>query len=166
MAHALVIYESMFGNTATIAVSVAAGLEEKFSVDCFEVSHAPKEIPADVEVLVVGGPTHAMGMSRPRTRTDATGMGLREWLDGLQSVPSGIVVATFTTKFRHVPGSAAGRAARHMRRMGARTVDSVNFWVTGTRGPLVAGEQERARRWGSALAHKFVRPHLLASLHG
>jgi hypothetical protein len=117
MAHALVIYESMFGNTAIIAASVAAGLEHKFSVNCLDVGSAPKEIPDDVELLVVGGPTHAMGLSRPKTRGVPGSTGLREWLDGLGTVPPGIVVATFTTKFGHMPGSAAGRAARRMRLM-------------------------------------------------
>ena len=160
---ALVVYESMFGNTETIARSVADGLADRLPVDVVPVGDAPALVGADVTLLVVGGPTHAFGLSRPATRRDAATQseggvvsgpsGLREWLsrlDGSRTVP----VVTFDTRVARprLPGSAAHAAQRRLRRMGFPTAaPPTSFWVTGTRGPLVAGEQERARRWGEEL---------------
>ena len=115
---ALVVYESMFGNTQTIADAVAGGWPHRMRVDAVEVGGAPATLDDDVTLLVVGGPTHAFGMSRPRTRQDAatqapdglvsTGTGLREWLAALRA-PAGIAAAAFDTKVSkpHLPGSAA-----------------------------------------------------------
>ncbi len=55
---ALVVYESMFGNTEQIARAVAAGLEESVDVQVAEVTDAPTEPDPDVALIVAGGPTH------------------------------------------------------------------------------------------------------------
>ena len=68
---ALVVYESMFGNTQAIADAVADGLAARVRVDAVEVGAAPTVVGDDVVLLVVGGPTHAFGMSRQATRQDA-----------------------------------------------------------------------------------------------
>jgi hypothetical protein len=66
----LVVYESMFGNTELIAHAIADGLSVGANVEAAEVNAAPKSV-CDVDLLVVGGPTHAFNMSRPSTRSDA-----------------------------------------------------------------------------------------------
>ena len=68
---ALVVFESMFGNTEKIAAAIGEGLATRMPVDVVEVGIAPLDIDADTVLLVVGGPTHAFGMSRPQTRQDA-----------------------------------------------------------------------------------------------
>ena len=68
MTRGLVVFESMFGNTQVIASSVADGLAPRMQVDLMEVGVAPTALDGDVDLLVVGGPTHAFGMSRPGTR--------------------------------------------------------------------------------------------------
>ena len=68
---ARVVYESMFGNTQAIAQAVTDGLAESMSVDLEEIGSAATDVAADVSLLVVGGPTHAFGMSRERTRESA-----------------------------------------------------------------------------------------------
>ena len=84
----LVVYESMWGNTRAVAEAVAAPLGD--DVTLVEVNDAPDELPADLDLLVVGGPTHAFSMSRASTRRDAVAKGastghvergIREWLD-------------------------------------------------------------------------------------
>ena len=56
---ALVVYESMFGNTEQIARAVAAGLEESVDVvQVAEVTDAPTEPDPEVALIVAGGPTH------------------------------------------------------------------------------------------------------------
>ena len=161
---ALVVVESMFGNTKEIAGAVADGLGESTEVDLIEVNDAPREIGADIGMLVVGGPTHAFGMSRPATRQDAfaqagrdpatAGIGIREWLERLEPGSHPSLAASFDTRIAspRVPGSAARAAQKRLKKFGFRpAMPAESFYVTGTPGPLVDGEFERARGWGVLL---------------
>lgn len=167
-----VIYESMFGNTRTVAEAVAEGLREGLRlrgegapVVVQEISEAPAALPADATLLVLGGPTHAFSMSRQTTRREAltqahtndaarATIGLREWIEG--AVPaSDLTVVTFDTRVKKpfVPGSAAQSAARSLVAAGFEKAErGETFWVTGTPGPLEKGETERAHAWGVQLA--------------
>ncbi|HYN94332.1 MAG TPA: flavodoxin [Pilimelia sp.] len=160
----LVVFESMFGNTETIASAVAAGLAPYLDVTVVEVGAAPTSVPDDVNLLIVGGPTHAFGMTRPDSRRSAVqqaggstisrGDGIREWISTVELVRREVPVATFDTRVNkpRVPGSAARGAARRLRRRGARLIaDPQSFYVTGTPGPLLDGEVDRARHWGATL---------------
>ena len=157
----LVVYESMFGNTASIARAVADGIASRADVTLAEVSTMPSA--AGMDLVVVGGPTHAFGMSRPSTRQDAArqgeirpavvDMGVREWLDRSPML-TGVAAAAFDTEVDKpfLPGSAAHKAYRRLRRLGCQLVaPAESFRVTGTAGPLVAAEDERARQWGASL---------------
>jgi hypothetical protein len=161
---ALVVYESMYGNTRSIASAIAEGLAGGMEVAVVEVGEAP--VGVDADLVVAGGPTHAFSMSRPNTRQSAAeqadgqelvsrGRGLREWLaeagPGLRGTP----VATFDTRITkpHLPGSAAKAAQKRLRRFGSRIVSPAHsFSVLGTAGPLADGEVARARTWGAELA--------------
>ena len=168
----VVVYESMFGNTEEIAKAIAAGLRPSADVIVLEVSDAPRQVGGDVDLLVVGGPTHAFGMTRRSTREDAgkqadgqivsRGGGIREWLMSLPGGRSGPPVATFDTrieKVRRLPGSAARGAARLLHRRGYRMIaPPQSFYVTDVSGPLAEGELERARRWGKELASALTYP--------
>jgi len=164
---ALVVYESMYGNTRDIAEAIAAGLSEGATVEVVEVGAAPATVGDEVALVVVGGPTHAFGMSRASTRADAAedgpvlsaGTGIREWAAGVR-LPAGVPAATFDTKVvkPSLPGSAASAAARRLRRKSVQMIaQPTTFYVTGKKGPLVAGELARARRWGEMLAPQAGR---------
>lgn len=167
---ALVVYESMWGNTEEIARAVASGLAESVEVEVAEVTDAPAEPDPDTDLVVAGGPTHAFSMTRASTRADAVkqgapraaGVGLREWLDRLPSGHHTTPVATFDTrvgKVRHLPGSAARSAARAARRHGYRSASPPHsFFVEDTAGPLLDGELGRAREWGRELAGQLAAP--------
>lgn len=161
---ALVVYESMFGNTEQVARAIADGLRESMSVDLCEVQDAPSNPPDDVDVIVAGGPTHAFSMSRTGTRTDAIAQGashgkvdfgLREWINGIPGERHASSLVTFdtrVTKVRHLPGSAARSAARAGRKHGFATYASPeSFYVEDLSGPLHEGELERAIAWGREL---------------
>ena len=167
MMRALVVYESMFGNTQAIAKAIAEGLSGRMRVEALEVGVAPATIDDDVALLVIGGPTHAFGLSRPQTRQDAArqataglvsrGWGLREWLTSLQA-PAGVAASAFDTRISkpRLPGSAARAAEKRLRRLGLRMVaPAASFYVEGTSGPLLEGEQERARRWGQSVGWRI-----------
>ena len=75
---ALVVYESMFGNTRDVANRVAAGLDPTFDVTVAHVSDVTSEMADMAEFLVVGGPTHVHGMASARTRDAAKKMAEKE----------------------------------------------------------------------------------------
>ena len=170
MMKAWVVYESMFGNTRDVATAVADGMRGRVEVEQYEVGSAPP-LPESIDLLVVGGPTHAFGMSRAKTRADAaqrggsavlsTGPGIREWLDDLPH-PRGLPrYATFDTRVDHprVPGSAARKAAKRLARMGIReAAPPESFWVKGMEGPLAPHELDRARDWGRRLTDVVTGP--------
>jgi hypothetical protein len=163
--HALVVFESMFGNTQAVAGAIADGLASHMTVDVVDVGSAPTTVGDAVDLLVVGGPTHAFGLSRGRTRADAarragprlvpTGIGLREWLAAVRNGSPDIAAVAFDTRIGspRVPGSAARAARRRLRRLGFRIIrPAESFYVEGTPGPLLNGETDRAQRWGETLA--------------
>lgn len=162
---AQVVYESMFGNTAAVAEAIATGLRPHFEVTVSPVAEAVNHPAPQVDLLVVGGPTHAFGLSRTATRHDAAGqtddpveidIGVREWLDAALPVPSPRSAAAFGTKIAHppwLPGSAAKGIAKRLRHRGYHlAVDPVDFLVEDTRGPLRPGELQRATEWAARLA--------------
>ena len=168
MTRALVIYESMYGNTEQIAMAIGEGLSRHATVEVVEVGAAPTEIPPDVDVIAVGGPTHAFSMSRPGTREAAakdsegplvsSGIGVREWLQQLEPPGGRLAAATFDTHAEHPrllrhAGSAAAPISRRLAKLGIDTVAGPeHFWVEGSLGPLRDGELDRARAFGSAVA--------------
>jgi len=170
VADALVVYESMFGNTQQVAQAVAEGMAGFLSVEVVEVGAAPAGLPGETALLVVGAPTHAFGMSRPNTRQDAARqgapdalvsptIGVREWLAELEpAAQSRTAAAAFDTRIRvPLPGSAARAIRRRLRNLGFTLAGPARtFSVKGTRGPLADGELDAARVWGRALASSFV----------
>src|SRR5579859_5720922 len=97
---ALIVYESMYGNTRLVAYRIADGLRHRIEATVVPVADATAELAAAADLLIVGGPTHMHRMSSAATRraavtaaakehsglaTDpgADGPGLREWLPGI-----------------------------------------------------------------------------------
>lgn len=161
---ALVVYESMFGNTELVASAIATGLRRHMDVELLDVTRAPREIHDLLDLIVVGGPTHAFSMTRPSTREEALRqgakrgsptIGIREWLDHLHAGPHSELVATFDTRVdrvRRLPGSAAKKAAHVAHKIGYNpAAKPMSFYVVDTPGPLVDGELARAEGWGDRL---------------
>jgi hypothetical protein len=162
---ALVVYESFFGNTESIARAVASGLRlEGLDAIDRDVSDAHVPSPDGYDLLVVGGPTHAFALSRPRTRDDAVARGgdsnysdrgLREWLSDIPNQRGTRLAAAFDTrvsKVRRLPMSAARSAAHLLRHHGfALAARPAGFVVLDVEGPLEQRELERAVAWGRAV---------------
>ena len=166
---AVVIYESMFGNTRAIAEAIAAGLRPGSDVTLVSVARAKRALLEDADLVVVGGPTHVHGMSQKRTRAsavqtarkpgsalvldaDAQGPGLREWFAEMGQ--GAARAAAFDTRLSGPPvltGRASKQISRQLRRHGFRIVTRPkSFLVLGNE--LLPGEAERARDWASGLA--------------
>jgi len=164
---ALVVYESVFGDARAIAYAIAEGLSAALPGDVVAAAEAPAEIGPDVGLLVVGGPNHAFGMPRPSTRESAveqygadipdTATGLHEWLESVR-VPGGVPAAAFDTRGSGHPvltkmDCAARSEEKLLTKLGANIVaPAEHFFVVDTKGPLVEGEEDRARAWGRTLA--------------
>ena len=161
---AVVVVESMFGNTRQVAEAIADGLRPAVDAEVLDVAVAPEAIDPEVGLVVVGGPTHAFGMSRPSSRAQALqeagtregspDVGMREWIEHLDPLRAGVVTATFDTRMKsRWAGSAAASASKLLRRRGVQTLAPAHsFVVTDKSGPLAAGELDRARAWGAELA--------------
>ena len=160
--HAVVVFETLWGNTEQVAREIAEGIGLE-AAELVEAVSAPAVLESDVDLLVVGGPTHAFSMSSEKTRESAKQQGakniplrgIREWIASLSSPRRDVLVATFDTRVTspRLPGSAAKRAMKRLVALGFRpAAKPESFGVHGYSGPVTDGELERARRWGEHLA--------------
>jgi len=142
---ALIVYDSVHGNTEKIARAIAEAITPSNEV---KVVGAGEANPSELEstgLLIVGSPTHG-GRPTPAVQ------------DFLNKVPKlqGVNVAAFDTrlmaKLVRVFGYAAGRIAGNLKRKGGTLIASPEgFLVTGTKGPLKEGELERAAGWAKGI---------------
>jgi hypothetical protein len=167
---AVVVYESMYGNTHLVADAIGAGLRSLFEVTIAPVSQASRTVLADADLVVVGGPTHIHAMSRASTRKaaveaaskpvsplvvepDALGPGLREWFGPLGRYP--VKAAAFDTRL-HAPAAVTGRASKGITRLlrehGFDVVAEPESFLVTKQDRLVPNELDRAREWGIKLA--------------
>ena len=166
---AVVIYESMYGNTHLIAEAIAEGLRPHGDVTVVPVEAATAEHLEGADLVVVGGPTHAHGMSHASTRKaaadaaakpdadltldpDATGPGLREWFDTLGDLTTN--AAAFDTRF-DLPAAFTGRASKGIARklhhhLATIVLPPQSFFVT-KQNELEPNELALAREWGAHL---------------
>ena len=172
----VIVYESLFGNTHEVAGAIQDGLRSAMphaQVSCLQAAEANRDAALGADLLVVGGPTHAHGMTSAVTRKmglkaesrvpamvpsrpvepGATGPGVREWFHGLPHAPVGSLGAAFDTRGEtRMAGGAANRIARRLRHRGYELVTPpTGFIVEDIEGPLRPGELERARAWGAGL---------------
>lgn len=168
MTRALVVFESLFGDARTIAQAIADGLSPHIPVDVVAAAEAPADVPSDVRLLVVGGPNHGLSMPRQSTREGAiqqygariadTSRGLHEWLDAVRFAGGDTLAAAFDTRSDHPKllvklDHAARTEEKLLRGHGLAIIaPAEHFYVTDAKGPLADGEEDRARRWGAALA--------------
>ena len=142
---ALIVYDSVYGNTEKIARAVAEAITPSGEVKVLGAGEADPSELESTDLLIVGSPTHA---GRP---TPA----VQDLLNKVLKL-QGINVAAFdtkiTTKLVRVFGYAAGRIARNLKRKGGTLIASpVGFFVTGGKGPLKEGELERAAGWAKGI---------------
>ena len=167
---ALVVYESMYGNTRVVASNIADGLRGTYEVTLVPVAAATADLIAQADLLVVGAPTHMHGLSTASSRQlarkaaakpesgqtldpDAGGLALRDWLSGLASGHG--LAAAFDTRLAGAPvltGRASHGISRLLRRHGYRLIAPPESFVVTKQNTLADGESARARRWGEALA--------------
>ncbi len=159
---AVVVYESLWGNTGAIARAIAAGIGP--DARALSTAEAVGEAIEGVDLIVAGAPVFAFHLSSERSREsirttpergapppDLSHPALRSWLDAL--APGTAACAAFDTQVRGPFGKGAPTIAQLLQAKGYRLVAKPQgFIVHGKQGPLADGELDRARAWGAELA--------------
>lgn len=154
---ALVVYDSVFGNTEKVAQAIAAALQ----TTAVPVGQATPDQLAELDLLIIGSPTRGF---RPTE-------GASQLLNTLaRNHLAGVGAAAFDTRidlatidssvFRFIVdkgGYAANTIAKALEKKGGRLLASPEgFLVTGEQGPLKDGELERAAAWGAQIVlHEY-----------
>jgi flavodoxin I len=152
MTESLVVYDSVFGNTAKIAKAIGDAVDAP-------VKKVTEVNPADMEnlkVLFVGSPTRAFNPTPA----------IKNFLKGLQrDALVNVKAAAFDTRiapedidsdffrtFVQKMGYADKKIAKQLVKKGADlALESAGFAVKDSEGPLKEGELERARTWAKAI---------------
>ncbi len=164
---AIVVYESLWGNTATVARAIAEGFGPEARV--FSTAEATPEIIAGADLIVAGSPLFAFQLPTEQIRENIrrksatfpsppnlSHPSLRSWLE---TVPPGKGrSAAFETRIWWSPGGAVGTIQKSLQARGYEPLArGKRFRVAGMHGPLKTGELNRAREWGELLAGKMPR---------
>jgi len=149
---ALIVYDSVFGNTEKIAEAIGDSLAELTGTEVEKVSEAKLEQLQGTDLLIVGSPTRAFKPTKAI-------------VDFLIQIPSnglkGIDVAAFDTRistedvnsrilngFVKIFGYAAKPIADKLQKKGGNlAAPPEGFFVKDNEGPLKEGELERAAKW-------------------
>jgi hypothetical protein len=167
----IVVYESYWGNTASVAQAIAEGIGP--DARAMSTAEAVGEALAGVGLIVAGSPIIAFSLPSEKTRNnmvarpdkkapspaDLSHPSIRTWLVALpQAGASGggaaaVRAAAFETGFKLSPGGSAGKILRMLEEKGYQPVaKKQRFLVKGSYGPMKDGELDRARAWGAELA--------------
>jgi hypothetical protein len=161
---AVVVYESLWGNTAAVARSIAEGIGP--DARALATDEASPEILAQADLIVAGAPviafrlpTDSMRASVEKNRlappADLSHPSMQSWLKALPKGHAG--AAAFETRIWWSPGGSTGAISKAMTAAGYHSVaKAAKFVVAGKYGPLRDGELDRARAWGSELARAMT----------
>jgi flavodoxin len=159
--NAIVVYESLWGNTAEVARAVAEGLGP--GARALRTDEASAADAAGADLIVAGAPVFGFKLSSPQMRDgirknpgrgpapDLSCPPLSAWLEAL--APGSGWGAAFDTQVRGPFGKGAPEVASLLEAAGyAPLAEPEGFVVRGRHGPLKKGETERARAWGEQLS--------------
>jgi flavorubredoxin len=145
---ALVVYDSVFGNTEKVARALARGLEDGgVGVECVRVDAVKFDELSGNDLLVIGGPVHGWNVSKP----------IKEFLERLKSMEglSGKKAFAFDTKMGRsmLAGDAGGKIERKLKSLGLKIIKAhASAVVKGRQGPLEEGSEETFKQLGTELA--------------
>ena len=153
----IVVYESVWGNTAAVARAIAEGFGE--GARACATDEVVPEAAAKADLIVAGAPVFAFGLpterireniGRTETGADLSHPSLRSWLEAL---PAGHGrSAAFETRIWWSPRGATATIEKSLAAQGyAPVAKAAKFVVRGKEGPLRNGELERATAWGRRL---------------
>ena len=146
---AIVIYDTQFGNTEKVAKALASGIrEQEVQVDCVKVDEVDVNKLAEYDLLAIGGPTLAFGMSKP----------VKDLLGKLEGIDlRGKKAFAFDTKMRFIfSGSAAKGIEGRLKGLGMSTIKPCSSAIVkGRDGPLEEGAEEMFRQIGAEISRSI-----------
>lgn len=146
-----IVYDSQFGNTERIAQAIASTLQGFGPVRIERVDPEHPLNCQDVDLLMLGSPTQGF-----RATSAIQSFIMHVPFALLQN----LAVVTFDTRIRGPWGSAARNLARRLYSLGVEPLlPPMSFFVKGTPGPLVEGEEERAARWALDVCQQYESLH-------
>lgn len=159
--NAIIVYESVWGNTAAVARAIAEGFGP--NAHAYATDEIAQKELATADLIVAGSPvfgfslpTETMRENILRSETDASTPpdlshpSLRSWLETL---PAGHgLSAAFETRIWWSPRGATGTIEKRLAQRGYMPMAKAHkFVVRDKYGPLREGELDRAREWGREL---------------
>ena len=159
---AVIVYESYWGNTASVARAIAEGLGS--GARAMSTAEAKDEALAGAGLIVAGSPIIAFALPTEKSRSDLAARrgkapsppdlshpSMRSWLNALPK--GGGRAAAFETGFKLSPSLAAHKILKMLEGRGYQPIaKKERFLVKGAYGPLREGELDRAKAWGVELA--------------
>lgn len=149
----LIVYDSQYGNTERIALSIADTLREYGQVRAIHVDPAQPIALQGIDLLIVGSPTQGWNAT-PVMKSTIKHLASEQF--------QRMAVACFDTRFhkpRWLTGSAASMIAKDFQSAGVSLLTPPeSFFVKGAEGPLETGELERSATWARMLATKVGAP--------
>jgi len=146
---AIVIYDTQFGNTEKVARALASGIEEQgVQADCVKVDAVDVDKLTEYDLLALGGPTVAFGVSKP----------VKDFLEKIEGIGlSGKKAFAFDTKVRFIfSGSAAKGIEARLKALGMSIVRSrSSAIVKGSEGPLEEGAEEMFKQIGAEISRSI-----------
>ncbi|AOT02772.1 flavodoxin family protein [Arthrobacter sp. U41] len=140
---ALVVYDSAYGNTKSVAEAITGSLEG-IQASSVAVGDFRTESLDAGDLLVVGSPINGW---RPTPKITALLSALGN------GALNGVKAAAFDTRVRmFIHGDAAKKITHALKAGGADIIaEPMPFYVKGSEGPLRNGEIEKAEAWARTL---------------
>jgi len=152
----LIVYESSFGNTEQIAFAIREVLSGSGTVKTVKPEGFLPEDLSGIDILVVGSPTQKF---RPLTSISGFLSSLRP--GSLKNIKTAafdtrIDIKKVNNRMLNFMVFLFGYAAQPIdkkliSRGGTRIVPAAGFFVDDTKGPVSAGELEKAREWARGM---------------
>ena len=144
---ALVIYDSMYGNTEKIAGAIGGAIAGEVKV--LRVAEVTLPELEAIDLLIIGSPTQGGRPTKP----------IQEFINKLPETIKGIKVAAFDTRLSTrlvgIFGYAAGKIAGILKGKGGTLIAPPEaFYVKGNPPSLKDGELERAANWAKGISKK------------
>lgn len=144
MAKAVIIYESKYGNTKTVAECIAESMKEANSIETavYELKTVKLDELVDYDMILIGSPNHMGSATR----------GIRKFIDGLGKLNlQGKWVACFDTCI----GRDFEKAMKKMEKQVGEKVPGLtlvapglSIRVDGMKGPITEGELPKCKDYG------------------
>jgi flavorubredoxin len=150
-AKVLIIYESKYGNTKSVAEAIAEGMREVPGVEAVlnEVKEVKLDKITEFDAIVVGSPNHIGSATK----------GIRKFIDEVGKLSPGVKLgAVFDT---YIGGDFEKAVKKMEKQIGEKVpglklaAPGLSIKVEGMKGPISEGELPRGKEFGAKVASQL-----------